>query len=891
MPAHTDPSSTAPSRTHAGPAAETLSALIIGSGFGGLGMAIALRKQGISDFLLLEKAHDVGGVWRDNTYPGAACDVPSHLYSFSFEPNPNWSRHFAQQPEILAYLQHCARKYQVLPHLRFGAEVREARFDEAAQRWRVTLQNGETLHSRLLISATGQLSRPLLPRIEGIDTFGGPAFHSARWNHGCALQAKRVAVIGTGASALQFVPAIAGQVAQLSVFQRSPAYILPRPDHAYSADAQARFAAQPWRMRLHRAGIYLHHEVRALGFTRFRSLLQPAVGRPFRQLLREQVPDPALRRQLTPDYPIGCKRILLSSDYLATLARPNVALVGTPIRRIVPEGVETEDGTLHRADVLIYGTGFAATEFLAPMRITGRDGIDLNTVWQDGASAYLGMTVPGFPNFFMLYGPNTNLGHSSIVYMLESQIAHVMRCLKALRGSGASAIEVDAERYHRHERRVQQALQHTAWQGCQSWYLDARGRNSTNWPGFTLGYRWRTRWSSLQAYRFTQPIPGLSSAERVLQPGSPLEDLHAAFLRGFLRLCFRGLIGPPHGIDFQRRIIALLGPLTPGVRGIRRERASLGGIPAERLARRDGFSGDHPVPVHGAAQKPAPRHGPFAAEATPHGDSPPGALLYLHGGAFCIGGPDSHRSIGSRLAVYSGLTTWMLDYRLAPEHPYPAALEDALAAWQALLDQGLQAQQIVVAGDSAGGMLALALLLRLRAQAQPLPAGLMLLSPVTDPSFSGPSMQTHAARDPMLHHDWLQQAVRWYACPPEALDHRPLEAGLQDFPPLLLQVGEDEVLLSDAQRLAELARRDGVPCQYEQYAGRWHVFQLQAFQLASARHALRRLGAFARAVVQPSANQPSAPPPAAADSHDRPDGAPHASVPPPCTAPGPAPSP
>ena len=855
MPAHPDPDRPPPTAQEAQP----LSALIIGSGFGGLGMAIALRKQGITDFLLLEKAHDVGGVWRDNTYPGAACDVPSHLYSFSFEPNPNWSRSFARQDEILAYLQHCARKYQLLPQIRFGNEVREARFDEATQLWQVTLTRGDTLRSRVLISATGQLSRPALPRIEGLDSFRGPAFHSARWNHDCPLQGRRVAVIGTGASAIQFVPAIAGQVAHMSVFQRSPAYILPRPDRAYSAAEQARFTRQPWRMRLHRLGIYLQYEARALAFTRFKGLMQPAVGRPFRHMLREQIPDPALRGQLMPDYPIGCKRILLSSDYLASMARPNVTLVTTPIRRIVPEGVETADGTVHPADVLIYGTGFAATEFLAPMRITGRNGQDLNQTWRDGASAYLGMTVPGFPNFFMLYGPNTNLGHNSIVYMLESQIAHVMRCLAALRRSGASSVEVDPQRYEQHDRQVQQALQHTVWQGCRSWYLDARGRNSSNWPGFTLSYRWRTRWSSLQAYRFTQPIPGLPTAERVLQPGSPLEDLHAAFLRGFLRSTFRRLIGPPHDIGFQRRVVSLMGPLTPGVRGNTRTRTDLGGVPAERL--------------------------------TPKRDLQPGALLYLHGGAFCLGGPDSHRSIGSRLAMHSGLTTWMPDYRLAPEHPYPAALEDALTAWQALLDQGVPPRQIVVAGDSAGGMLALALLLRLRAQGQPLPAGLMLLSPVTDPAFSGPSMQTHAARDPMLHPDWLQQAVRWYACPPEALDHRPLETGLQGFPPLLLQVGEDEVLLSDAQRLAELARRDGVPCQYEQYAGRWHVFQLQAFQLASARQALRRLGTFARAVVQPSANQPSAPPPAAADSHDRPDGAPHASVPPPCTAPGPAPSP
>lgn len=480
-----------------------LRAIIIGTGFAGLGMAIALRRAGIHDYLILEKAHDVGGVWRDNSYPGAACDVPSHLYSFSFEPNPNWSHVFARQGEIHQYLRHCADKYKLHARIRFGAEVTEARFDEARALWQVTLRDGQTLFSQLLVTATGQLSRPAYPRIPGIDSFQGRTFHSARWDHDVSLQGRRVAVVGTGASAIQFVPAIAPDVASLKVFQRSPAYILPRPDRPYAAWEKALFKYVPLVMKLHRAWIYTRYEAQALAFTRFKDLMKVAAGRPFKRLLRQQVPDARLRALLTPSYQIGCKRILLSSEYLATMARPEVELITAGIQRVTPEGIETTDGQQHPVDVIVYGTGFAATEFLAPMKITGRQGVDLNDTWRQGAQAYLGMTVPGFPNFFMLYGPNTNLGHNSIVYMLESQIAHVLRCIRMMGQTSAQTMEVDAARYTLFNAQVQQRLRHTVWLGCTSWYVDANGHNSTNWPGFTLSYRWLTRHSSMAAYHLT----------------------------------------------------------------------------------------------------------------------------------------------------------------------------------------------------------------------------------------------------------------------------------------------------------------------------------------------------------------------------------------------------
>ena len=561
-----------------------LTAIIIGSGFAGIGMAIKLRQAGITDFRILEKAHDVGGVWRDNSYPGAACDVPSHLYSFSFAPNPEWSRVFASQAEIYAYLQQCADRYQLASHIQFATEVLHAQYNEADSLWQVSLCDGSQLSASLLISATGQLSRPALPKLEGIETFQGRAFHSANWEHNYDLAGKRVAVVGTGASAIQFVPAIADAVAQLSVFQRSAAYLKKRPDRAYKSWHKSLFRKLPWTMKLHRAGIYLRYEAQALAFTQFKGLITLAVGRPFQKLLAKDVSDPALRAKLTPDYPVGCKRILLSNDYLKTMSQANVELVTESIRRVSADGIETSDGVLHQVDAIIYGTGFAATDFLAPMRIIGRAGIDLNSAWQGGAQAYLGLSVPGFPNFFMLYGPNTNLGHNSIVYMLESQIAHVLRCYHALQTAKATAIEVDERRYHNFNKALQKRLANSVWQGCSSWYVDAAGHNSTNWPGFSLSYRWLTGLASVQAYRFTRALPnslGSVNGVTVTEPQNHLEKFNAALLRRVLRFSFRRFMGPPFSAKAQRRVVNLCSALTPGGGNVIFQQITANGVPTQ----------------------------------------------------------------------------------------------------------------------------------------------------------------------------------------------------------------------------------------------------------------------------------------------------------------------
>jgi cation diffusion facilitator CzcD-associated flavoprotein CzcO len=467
--------------------------VIIGAGFGGVGMAIRLKQAGVHDLVLLEKADGVGGTWRDNTYPGAACDIPSHLYSFSFAPKTDWSRRFPVQEEILGYLRDCADRHGVTPHVRLGTEVLDAAFDEDSGLWRIRTTAGE-LSSRVLVSACGQLSRPAVPRIAGRDGFGGTSFHSARWDHDCDLTGRRVAVIGTGASAVQFVPHVAAAAGRLHVFQRSAPYVIGKPNRPYGEREKAVFDRFPLLQTLDRAKIYMAFESRALAFVKYPRLLElPAKA--FRRHLAGTVADHGLRRALLPDYPMGCKRILMSDDYYPALTHPGVELVTEPIERITRTGVVTRDGTERVVDVIIYGTGFEARDFLAPMRVAGRGGRDLNEAWRDGAEAHLGITVSGFPNLFLLYGPNTNLSHNSIIYMLESQIRYVLGCVQAIRRHRLSWIDVRPEVQRAFNRDVRERMRSTVWvSGCTSWYRTADGRQVTNWPGFTFAYRRATRY-------------------------------------------------------------------------------------------------------------------------------------------------------------------------------------------------------------------------------------------------------------------------------------------------------------------------------------------------------------------------------------------------------------
>jgi cation diffusion facilitator CzcD-associated flavoprotein CzcO len=463
---------------------------IIGSGFGGLGTAIRLKQQGIEDFIILEQANDVGGTWRDNSYPGCACDVQSHLYSFSFAPNPDWTRSFSPQPEIWAYLKRCAHDFGILPHVRFRHEVREAAWDNASRRWLIETSQGRCT-ATVLVMASGALSAPALPQLPGLHTFKGRVFHSARWDHDFDFQGRRVAVIGTGASAIQFVPKIQPKVAKLHLFQRTPPWIVPRHDRVLADGEHHLFRRFPIAQRIARAWIYLWRELFIFGFRHL--WLARWVERIALRHLERSVPDPSLRAKLTPDYTIGCKRILISNDYLPSLMQPNVELVTEGIAEVRERSIVSRDGIERTVDAIILGTGFQVTDPPLARHIRGRDGRTLAEVWAGSPQAHVGTTVAGFPNLFVLMGPNTGLGHNSVLYMIEAQIEHLLAALRYMRRQGINALEPRPDVQAAYVAEVQKRMEGTVWTagGCASWYLDSKGRNSTLWPDFTWRFRRR----------------------------------------------------------------------------------------------------------------------------------------------------------------------------------------------------------------------------------------------------------------------------------------------------------------------------------------------------------------------------------------------------------------
>ena len=465
--------------------------LVVGAGFAGLGAAIKLQESGETDFLVVEKGGDVGGTWRDNTYPGAACDVPSQLYSYSFAPNPDWTMSFSPQPEIQAYIRRVAEESQVLDRFRFHTALEEARWDDQAQHWVVTLSDGTTVTATSLISGAGGLSEPKLPDIDGIDTFQGEIFHSARWNHDVDLAGKRVAVIGTGASAIQIVPELQKVVDHLDVYQRTAPYVLPRHDRSYTRLERLAFRHLPLVQQVYRTAIYWGREGYVPGFT-----LQPKLAWPAKQMalanIRRGISDPQLRERVTPTFEIGCKRILISNTYYPALDSANVDLVTDPIAKITGSGIVTADGVEREIDVLVVATGFHTTEQPIADHIVGREGRTLAETWREGGMAgYKGTAVHGFPNLFQIVGPNTGLGHSSMVFIIEAQLTYVVDAIRTMRREGLASVEPRAEVQAQWNDDLHRRMQRTVWTtgGCSSWYLDAHGRNTTLWPRSTFAFR------------------------------------------------------------------------------------------------------------------------------------------------------------------------------------------------------------------------------------------------------------------------------------------------------------------------------------------------------------------------------------------------------------------
>jgi len=478
--------------------------VIVGSGFGGLGAAIRLRQAGVDDFVVLERGDDVGGTWRDNTYPGCACDVPSHLYSFSFAPNPEWSRSFSRQPEIWTYLRRCAAKFGVLPHVRFGHDVREAAWDAEAQRWRIETSRAPFTAS-VLVMAAGPLSEPAIPALPGLERFRGRAFHSARWDHDFDLAGRRVAVVGTGASAVQFVPAIQPTVAALHLFQRTAPWILPRYDRALTGAERRLFRRVPLAQRVARASISAAREVMVLPFLHPR--LMRGAQRVALRHLRRAVPDPVLRAKLTPPYTLGCKRVLLSNDYLPALNHPKVEVITAGIAEVREHSVVGGDGVERPVNAIIFGTGFHVTDAPLTRHVRGHDRRTLAEAWAGSPQAHLGTTVAGFPNLFLLLGPNTGLGHSSVVLMSEAQIAHMVGAVRYMLRYRVAAVEPRADAQAKWVAKVDERMRGTVWTagGCRSWYLDTTGRNSVLWPDFIWRYRRRVACFDPGDYAATRP--------------------------------------------------------------------------------------------------------------------------------------------------------------------------------------------------------------------------------------------------------------------------------------------------------------------------------------------------------------------------------------------------
>ncbi|MCB9032771.1 MAG: NAD(P)/FAD-dependent oxidoreductase [Chitinophagales bacterium] len=491
--------------------------LIIGTGFGGICMGIKLKEANNNNFIMLERDPELGGTWYANTYPGAECDVHSHLYQYSFEPNPNWKKMFGTQEEILEYTNHCVDKYNLRPNVHLSAEVNHAQYNEEDGTWTLKTKQGKTYHANKVIIAGGGLSRIAFPDIKGINSFKGEKFHSAQWNHDYDYSNKRVAIIGSGASAIQIVPAIAKKVKSLSVFQRTPSWVIPKPDREISTVEKTLFKYLPITQQLYRNALFVRNELFATGFVidqRVMKLVQPQVEK----YIKKVVKDKSLQEKVTPNYTLGCKRILLSNDYYPALNRDNVEVVTEGIDAITSKGIKTKDGKQHEFDLIVFATGFKASEDVAPFPIIGKNGNNLKEIWDEkGAEAYLGVSIAGFPNAFMVIGPNTGLGHSSMILMIEHSVHYIIEALKTYNNKKVKSIDVKQKVQDDYNAAIQKRLNKAVWSqgGCASWYKTKDGKNTTLWPGFTFEFRARTLFFDSSKYNVEYVQPKVVSKKNV----------------------------------------------------------------------------------------------------------------------------------------------------------------------------------------------------------------------------------------------------------------------------------------------------------------------------------------------------------------------------------------
>jgi cation diffusion facilitator CzcD-associated flavoprotein CzcO len=476
--------------------------IIIGAGMSGICMGAKLLKANINNFLIIDKADDVAGTWHYNTYPGSGCDVRSTLYSYSFNLNPNWSRMFSLHDEIKAYFRDCVNKFKLQDHIQLSKEVREARFSEETGIWTLILMDDSVLTCRILISGLGQLNNPYLPEFKGADNFLGQAFHSARWNHDLDLTNKKVSIIGNAASALQFIPHIVKSAESVNVFQRSPNYVIPRNDRAYSSLEKKLFCFFPFFQRLHRLWIFLRQEM-FYGVIANYKLSQKILTNEFKRYIAEHITDKDKLKKLTPTYPIGCKRILVSDDYYQAMNNAKLKLVTDPIDRFDQYGLTTQNGVSYESDVIIYATGFKTNEFLSPISFIGKQNCNLDNLWENGAESYKGICIKNFPNFFMLYGPNTNLGSNSIIFMVEQQVKFIIKCIKKVKSKNFKSIEIKESIFDQYNLSIQKDMLKTVWlASCDSWYKNKHGKVVNNWPKSPTSYYFHMKFPNFSHFNF-----------------------------------------------------------------------------------------------------------------------------------------------------------------------------------------------------------------------------------------------------------------------------------------------------------------------------------------------------------------------------------------------------